>query len=56
MWSEIMGALGENVHIKGAANFLRLAEHAGWWKVFLARQYLAMSFRSCSVPISSYWN
>ena len=35
MKTVIAGALGECVHIAGVANFLRLAEQAGWRTVFL---------------------
>lgn len=31
----IAAALGECVHVAGVMNFLRLAESAGWWTVFL---------------------
>src|SRR5512133_3202587 len=31
----VAGALGECVHVAGVANFLRLAEAAGWRTVFL---------------------
>lgn len=31
----IAGALGECVHVAGVSNFLRLAEMAGWWTIFL---------------------
>ncbi|MFZ3079865.1 MAG: cobalamin-dependent protein, partial [Bellilinea sp.] len=31
----VAGALGECVHVAGVANFLRLAELAGWRTVFL---------------------
>jgi methylmalonyl-CoA mutase cobalamin-binding subunit len=35
MKTVIAGALGECVHVAGVANFLRLAEQAGWRTVFL---------------------
>jgi hypothetical protein len=31
----VAAALGECVHVAGVAKFLRLAEDAGWWTVFL---------------------
>jgi hypothetical protein len=46
----VAGALGECVHVAGVANFLRLAEQAGWRTVFLGpatpvEQFLATARR-----------
>ena len=44
MKTVVAGALGECVHVAGVANFLRLAEAAGWRTVFLGP---AVSIERC---------